>query len=71
MAEKTFYRKKPINKIWTHEGDLTKINTELLTCDEIYAIQSSSLASMGMNPSLFTDSVGEFNFFGKQDKASL
>lgn len=29
----------------------------------MYVIQSSNLASIGINPSLFTDSVGEFNFF--------
>lgn len=29
----------------------------------MYVIQSSNLASIGINPSLFTDNVGEFNFF--------
>ena len=34
----------------------------------MYVIQSSNLASIGINPSLFTDNVGEFNFFkGKKN----
>lgn len=35
----------------------------------MYVIQSSNLASIGINPSLFTDNVGEFNFFKGKKKA--
>ena len=34
----------------------------------MYVIQSSNLASIGINPSLFTDNVGEFNFFKGKKK---
>jgi hypothetical protein len=31
-------------------------------------MQSSSFDSMGMKPSLFTDSEGEFNFYRQTDR---
>lgn len=34
-------------------------------------MQSSSFDNMGINPSLFTDNVGEFNFYVKKKKKTV
>lgn len=60
-----------LHKKWyNRDVKISLKHTEIpwLTWDDMYVIQSSNLASIGINPSLFTDSVGEFNFFkGKKN----
>lgn len=46
-------------------------NWAWLTCEEIYSIQSSSLASIGMKLSLVTDNVGEFSFLKRGEKVQI
>lgn len=66
-------------EIWLEEDTRNRLHTcscpeehsntahdVLLTCDETYSMHSSNLESIGMNPSLFTDSVVELSFYRRR-----